>query len=82
MNTPASASVVRPPLVRYRTFGLPEVIWNHCLATYPNCPIFKRIHVAQSIIDDQLALENETLDFLEDSGFEPVEDDGEEKPAE
>jgi len=57
-------------------------IWNHCLATYPDCPIFKRIHVDQSIIDDQLALENETLDFLEDSGFEPVENDSEEKPAE
>jgi hypothetical protein len=57
-------------------------IWNHCLATYPDCPIFKRIHVDQSIIDDQLALENETLSFLEDSGFEPVENDGEEKPSE
>ena len=57
-------------------------IWNHCLAAYPDCPIFKRIKVDQSIIDDQLALENETLDFLNDSGFEPVENEGEEKPTE
>ncbi len=57
-------------------------IWNHCLATYPDCPIFKRINVDQSIIDDQRAIEAETLSFLEDSGFEPVENEDAEKPAE
>ena len=50
-------------------------IWDHCLSTYPDCPIFKRINVDQSIIDSQLALENETWDFLDDNGFEPVKDE-------
>jgi len=51
-------------------------IWNQCLVTYLECPIFKRITVPQSVIDDQLALENETFGFLEESGYEPVNDEG------